>query len=91
MSLHERTGKRPLGFSLYHRTLPKEWSMIDIDGELYCEPCKEPLALLETVRGNGGHYKTTPTKSAHTSDNHRIGRCGLGSAVQYSRCNIVIQ
>lgn len=66
MSLHERTGKRPLGFSVYHRTLPKEWSMIDIDGELYCEPCKEPLALLETVRGNGGHYKTTPTKSAHS-------------------------
>ena len=53
MSRYERTGKRSLAWSAWHRNLPRAFSMIDIDSCLYCDRCKEPLALIETVHGNG--------------------------------------
>jgi hypothetical protein len=51
----ERTGKRDLTYSLWHRTLGDDISMIDIDSVEYCNRCLEPLALIETAIDTGQH------------------------------------
>ena len=55
MSREERTGKRDLTFSQWHRSLPDFCTAIDLDFLEYCQQCREPLALIEIAQG---HYAT---------------------------------
>ena len=64
MSNHERTGRRTLVWSEWHRVnVPDDWPMIDIDGMPYCPRCCSPLYLVEVVAGNQDKA-TTVTKAA---------------------------
>jgi hypothetical protein len=61
MSSAERTGKRSLLYSAWHRSRSiarfigsrRAWALtyIDIDCCEYCPWCRQPLALIETARG----------------------------------------
>lgn len=61
MSSEERTGRRSLSYSRWHRPssirkyvgvlTAARLALIDIDGCEYCVLCRAPLALIETVRG----------------------------------------
>lgn len=57
MSRYERTGKRSLAYSQWHRTLPHSVTMIDVDGLEYCQRCRAPLAVIETARDVGQAVK----------------------------------
>ena len=59
MSPEERTGKRDLTISAWHRSLPDYCSAIDVDFLEYCNRCRAPLALIELARGH--HYSVKPT------------------------------
>jgi hypothetical protein len=73
MSGEERTGKRDLTYSKWHRRATMSayigrWraenvSMIDIDCCEYCWACGEPLALVETQRSNSGPKEARVTSS----------------------------
>ena len=52
MTRYEKTWKRDLTYSLWHRKLEDEITMIDIDSVEYCPTCFEPLALLESQKEN---------------------------------------
>lgn len=62
MSMDERSGKRSLTYSAWHRPNSirrflgirvASWlTVIDIDWCEYCGSCKEPVALIETQEGN---------------------------------------
>jgi hypothetical protein len=53
LARYEITGKRDLTYSGWHRTLPDDIAMIDIDSLEWCHRCREPLALVETARYTG--------------------------------------
>jgi hypothetical protein len=55
----ERTGKRNLFFSRWHRTLPTPARFIDIDYLEFCPHCKQPLIVGETAWFKGVFYKNT--------------------------------
>ena len=60
MSQEERTYKRDLTFSQWHRTLGSGCPAIDVDWLEYC-PCNKILALIEDARDGGqrkSSYKT---------------------------------
>lgn len=48
---YEKTGLRDLTYSLWHRKLGDDITMIDVDSVEYCSKCLEPLAIIETARG----------------------------------------
>lgn len=59
MSRYERTGKRDLTFSHWHRmALPDATTAIDVDLLEYCRECHAPLCLIEATR-EGDHPKPT--------------------------------
>lgn len=64
MSAKERTGKRCLAYSRWHREQGRELAAIDIDFVEYCVYCNEPLALVETTRDVGQGYKATTVTQA---------------------------
>ena len=57
MTRYEKTWKRDLTYSLWHRGLEDDITMIDIDSVEYCSTCFEPLALLELARDVGQSHK----------------------------------
>lgn len=57
MSRHERTGKRDLTYSAWHRTLGDELTYIDVDACEYCAVCRRPLLLIEVARDVGQRNK----------------------------------
>ena len=57
MTRYEKTWKRDLTYSLWHRKLEDELTFIDIDACEYCAECFEPLALIELARDVGQKYK----------------------------------
>ena len=59
MSREERTGKRDLTFSQWHRSLPDFCTAIDLDFLEYCQQCREPLALIEIAQGHFSIPKPT--------------------------------
>lgn len=69
MSLHERTGRRDLTYSAWHRPpsigrfLPPEvaraLTYIDVDAVEVCDDCGEPLLLIELARDVGQAHKPT--------------------------------
>ena len=52
----ERTGKRPMEWSGWRRTLP-EVTNIDLDNVEHCHYCFETLALMEVTQGYGQSSK----------------------------------
>jgi len=63
MTRWERTGKRDLTYSRWHRNIEpmdrNSLPYIDIDAVEYCPICKQPLALLELAEDVGQEYKAT--------------------------------
>ena len=72
MSMHERTGKRDLTYSAWHRPeslkqylgnyQAQQLHVIDIDWCEYCPRCYMPLALIETQHGD------RPPKRAYVTE-----------------------
>jgi hypothetical protein len=63
MSRHERTGKRDLTFSAWHRTLRDDLTYVDIDKCGYCTRCKDPLYLAEIAYDTGAYKTATVTRN----------------------------
>jgi len=81
VSERERYGTRDLAFSAYHRTLPADWGMIDIDGCLYCRRCNAVLALIETAQDVGQKTKATTITCALS------GRAGIPTYLIFYKKN----
>jgi hypothetical protein len=70
VSMHERTGKRDLTYSAWHRPdriraylgprRAAQLTVIDIDWCEYCAVCREPVALIETARDDRGNRTVKP-------------------------------
>lgn len=53
MSRNERTGWRDMTYSVWHRSLPWELSLVDLDWIERCDVCKQILGVLELARDEG--------------------------------------
>ena len=63
MTRFERTGRRDLTYSSWHRGIEpytqSNLPYVDLDAVEYCRKCDEPLALVELAQDVGQEFKAT--------------------------------
>ena len=63
MTRFERTGRRDLTYSSWHRGIEpytqSDLPYVDLDAVEYCRKCDEPLALVELAQDVGQEFKAT--------------------------------
>lgn len=53
MSRWERVGRRDMTYSTWHRALPYEMGLVDLDWIAWCKTCGHVLFVYETARDDG--------------------------------------